>query len=51
VTLKLRLTKFTLRKLRRAMSHNRSRIARVTVTARDGSGNARTRRLTVRLVH
>ncbi len=51
VTLKLRLTKRTLRKLRRAMRHHRSRIAHVTVTARDSSGNKRTRRLTVRLVH
>lgn len=51
VTLKLKLTKCTLRKLRRAMSHHRSRVAHVTVTARDSSGNARTKRLTVRLVH
>jgi hypothetical protein len=51
VALKLTLTKGTLRKLRRAMSRHRSRIAHVTVTARDSSGNARTKRLTVRLVH
>jgi glucose/arabinose dehydrogenase len=51
VTLKLRLSKRTLRSLRRAMRHHRSRLAHVTVTARDSSGNARSRRLTVRLVH
>jgi glucose/arabinose dehydrogenase len=51
VALKLKLTKGTLRKLRRAMSRHRSRVAHVTVTARDSSGNARTKRLTVRLVH
>jgi hypothetical protein len=51
VTLKLKLSKSTLRKLRRSMSHHRTRIAHVTVTARDGSGNARSRRLSVRLVH
>jgi glucose/arabinose dehydrogenase len=51
VTLKLRLTKRTLRSLRRAMRHHRSRLAQVRVTARDGSGNTRSRRLSVRLVH
>jgi hypothetical protein len=51
VTLRLKLTKRTLRKLRRSMSHHRTRLAHVTVTARDSSGNARSRRVTVRLVH
>jgi glucose/sorbosone dehydrogenase len=51
VTLKLRLTKRTLRSLRRAMRHHRSRLAQVRVTARDSSGNTRSRRLSVRLVH
>jgi hypothetical protein len=33
------------------MRHHRSRLAQVRVTARDGSGNTRSRRLSVRLVH
>jgi hypothetical protein len=51
VTLVLKLSKKTLRRLRRSMSHHRTRIARVTVTARDAAGNARTKRVTIRLVH
>ena len=51
VKLKLRLTKHGLRSLRHAMSHGRTRIAHVTVTAKDASGNTRTRRVTIRLVH
>lgn len=51
VRLKLRLTKHGLHTLRRAMSHGRTRIAHVTVTAKDASGNARSRRVTIRLVH
>jgi glucose/arabinose dehydrogenase len=51
VTLVLKLKKGTLRKLRRAMSHHRSRTARVSVTARDSAGNARTKRVSIRLVH
>jgi hypothetical protein len=51
VTLKLRLSKGTLRALRRSMSHHRTRLAHVTVTARDAAGNARSRRVTIRLVH
>jgi glucose/arabinose dehydrogenase len=51
LTLKLKLTKGTLRKLRRSMSHHRTRLAHVTVTARDSAGNARSRRVTIRLVH
>ena len=51
VKLKLRLTKHGLRSLRHAMSHGGTRIAHVTVTAEDASGNTRTRRVTIRLVH
>jgi glucose/arabinose dehydrogenase len=51
VTLRLKLTKRTLRKLRRSMSHHRTRLAHVTVTARDSSGNVRSRRVAIRLVH
>jgi glucose/arabinose dehydrogenase len=51
VKFKLKLSKGTLRKLRRAMRHHRSKLARVNVTARDQSGNARTRHIFVRLVH
>jgi glucose/arabinose dehydrogenase len=51
VTLVLKLNKKTLRRLRRAMRHHHTRIARVTVTARDAAGNARTKRVTIRLVH
>ncbi len=51
VKLKLRLTKRGLRELRHAMSHHRTRVAHVTVTAKDPSGNARTKRVTIRLVH
>lgn len=51
VTLKLRLTKRSLRSVRRAMSHHRTRLAHVTVTARDSSGNARSHRIAIRLVH
>jgi hypothetical protein len=51
VTLVLKLSKKTLRRLRRSMTHHRTRIARVTVTARDGAGNARTKRVSIRLVH
>jgi glucose/arabinose dehydrogenase len=51
VTLKLGLSKRTLRSLRRSMTHHRTRVARVTVTARDTASNARSRRVTIRLVH
>ncbi|HEY7629850.1 MAG TPA: PQQ-dependent sugar dehydrogenase [Thermoleophilaceae bacterium] len=51
VRLKLKLSKRTLRKLRRAMRHHKSKIAHVTITAKDGAGNKRTRRVQVRLVH
>ncbi|HEX6460054.1 MAG TPA: PQQ-dependent sugar dehydrogenase [Thermoleophilaceae bacterium] len=51
VTLKLRLTKRGFRSLRRAMSHRRTRIAHVTVTAKDAAGNGRSRRISIRLVH
>jgi glucose/arabinose dehydrogenase len=51
VTLVLKLSKKTLRRLRRSMTHRRSRIATVTVTARDAAGNPRSKRVKIRLVH
>jgi glucose/arabinose dehydrogenase len=50
VTLKLKLLKRKARTVRRALRHHRTLRARVTITARDGAGNARTRHLAVRLV-
>jgi hypothetical protein len=50
VILKLRLSKPSLRKLRRAFRHHRSFVARVTVTARDAAGNTGSARRAVRLL-
>jgi glucose/arabinose dehydrogenase len=51
VTLVLKLSKKTLRRLRRSMRHHRTRIATVRVTARDAAGNPRSKRVKIRLVH
>ena len=50
VTLRLRLSKSSLRKLRRAFRHHRSFIANITVTAHDAAGNSGSRRRAVRLL-
>jgi glucose/arabinose dehydrogenase len=50
VVLKLRLSKTSLRKLRRAFRHRHSFVARVTVTARDAAGNTGSARRAVRLL-
>jgi glucose/arabinose dehydrogenase len=51
VTLHMRISKKTLAKIRRALRHRKFLTAKVTVTARDASGNQmKPRHLTVRLV-
>jgi len=49
-TLRLHLSKSSLRKLRRAFRHHRSFVAKVTVSARDAAGNIGTARRAVRLL-
>jgi glucose/arabinose dehydrogenase len=50
LTLKLHLSKSSLRKLRRAFRHHRSFMAKVAVTARDAAGNTGGARRAVRLL-
>jgi glucose/arabinose dehydrogenase len=51
VTLHMRISKKTLAKIRRALRHHRSLKAKITVTARDASGNQmKPRHLTVRII-